>query len=536
MKIPPRFLPAIFGLAFGLTSSVSLAQAEYTKLIEALQTKNREAASTFEEADLLMQGYQNYLDDPEIDAVEKPVLRKAYLKQKARQTLSQSDFKRTKSAIRDLVRLQKNGSVDPTVLKGSYEGLEELAKQARGAWKEILSVRKQLQADLRFEYQTKLIAAEARLGDLKTRENVSKRLLDSVNSRSEGLDDDAFKTALKLPSLTTATASGFGIGYQREDEERHAQLILFALTGYSNYFWDHFDGSRAAGEKEPAEQHRNIFGTSDGRVLLSHAISHNESNYYHLSDDARARFNSRVRKIWGPGSLQVKKWNQHYSDSFGQACKKLALSSENGGALPNETMMSLIREIDELLEIDDEARQAIEMIHSQYQLKLSDAESFGENVWLSTAAYNASIWVTESKELLSDFDQAGVRLARQSTLCLLPDWKPDTHGIQTSVRVIDRATQRYPSVAKVRRDLEGSFGDSNKGNGDENVVLPVIDGEKMKKDTFKNKESDKENAKTGKKETPESKKEAPAPELLSKTPAPFNAALKRGTTQKENFC
>lgn len=564
MKIPPRFRPAIFGFAFGLTTSASLAEADYTSLIEALQTKNNEAATSLAEADLLMQGYQEYLDDPEIEAIEKPALRKAFLKEKARQTLSQSEIKRIKAAMRGLRRLQKDGSVDPKVFKGSYEGLEELSKQASGAWEDILSIRKQLQSDLRSEYQTKLIAAEEKLRDLKTRENVSKRLLDSVNSRRKGSNDAEFKLAMKWPSLKVATARGFGIDYQRGDEERHAQLILVALTGYSNYFWDHFDGSRAAGGKAPSDLHRNIFGVPDGRILLSHAISHNESNYYYLSDESRTRFNSRVRKIWGPGSLQVKRWNQRYSDSFNQACKKLTLSTGEDGAQPSEAVMSLIEEIDELLKVDDEARQAIAMIHSQYELDLSEAESFGKNVWLSMAAYNAAIWARESKELLPEFDHAGIRLAKQSELCSLPNWKPDTRGIQTSVRTINQATQRYPSVAKVRRDLEVFFGDSDEGNGDENVELPAIDVEKLKEDLAglsvedpekmeekddtlspkkeddsKNKESTPKEEKKGAPAIPEKeldkekakpeKKEAPAPELLSKILNPSKAALKLST-------
>jgi hypothetical protein len=540
MKIPSRFRPAIFGLAIGLTTP---AQADYTTLIEALQTKNREASTIIEEAGLLMQGYQEYLDDPEVDAIEKPPLRKAFLKQKALLTLNQGEIKRIKGAMLGLRRLQKNGSVDPTLFKGSYEGLEELAKQAGRAWEEILSDRKQFQADLLSEYQTTLIAAEGKLQDLKTRENVSKRLLDSVNSRRAGSENGEFELALKLPYLKMATARGFGIVYKREDEERHAQLILVALTGYSNFFWDHFDGDLAVGEKAPLDRNRNIFGIPDGRILKSHAISHNESNYYHLSDDARNRFNSRVRKVWGPGSLQVKTWNQLYSDSFKQACQKLTLSTEEGGAKPNETMISLIKEIDELLKLDDEARQAIAMIHAQNQLKLSEAEAFGEDVWLSTAAYNAAIWSTESKKLLPDFVRAGVRLARQNELCILPGWKPDTHGIQTSVRAIDQATQRYPSIVKVRRDLEGYLRDSDKGNGGESVELPAIDVEKLKtfieelpaegpeemeekdetlspknkesvpKDEKKSapatpeKESDKEKAKSDKKEIPKSKEE-----------------------------
>jgi hypothetical protein len=480
MKIPPRFRPAIFGLAFGLTTSASQAQADYTTLIEALQTKNRQATILLEEADLLMQGYQDYLDDPEIEATEKPALRKALLKQKTRQTLSQSEIKQIKGAMRDLRRLQKNGSVDPTGFRSSYEGLEELAKQAHGAWEEILSIRKQLQSDLLSEYQTKLIVAEGILQDLKTQENVSKRLLDSVNSRRAGSDNGEFELALKLPYLKMATARGFGISYQREDEERHAQLILVALTAYSNYFWDHFDGSRAAGGKAPSDRDRNIFGIPDGRILMSHAISHNESNYYHLSDDTRIRFNSRVRKVWGSGSLQVKTWNQNYSNPFKQACQKLTLSAKEGGVQPNETIISLIKEIDELLKIDDDARQAITQIHSQHQLKLSEAEAFGENVWLSTAAYNAAIWASESKELLPWFNLAGVRLAKQSELCSLPDWKPDTHGIQMSVRAINQASQRYPSVVKVRRDIKGYLSASDKGNRDENIEPPVIDFEKSK--------------------------------------------------------
>jgi len=464
MKIPPIFRPAVFCLAIGLTTTATMAQAGYTELIEALQVKNRDAVSTFEEADLLMKGYQDYLNDPEIEAVEKPALRKEYLEQKARLIRSQNEMKQTRAAIRGLVRLQKTGAVDPAVFKKSYEGLDGLAKQAGDAWQDILSIRKQLQSELRSEYQTKLLDAEEKLHELKTRENLGKLLLDSVNFRSEDLDDDEYKTALKLPPLTTATAGGFGIGYQRDDDDRHAQLILFALTGYSNYFWEHFDKVRAAGEKGPTEKHRNIFGAPDGKVLLSEAVSHNESNYYHLSDDSRALFNSRVVKIWGSDSLRVKKWNQHYSDAFGEACQKLADSTEEGTAQPTETMLALVSKVDDLLRVDEEARQAVELIHSQYRVKLTEAEAFGDNVWLSTAAYNASIWMKESRELLSGFNKAGALLKKQSQQCLLEGWKPDTHGIQKSVGIIERATQRYPSVVKVKRDLEGHFGDSGKVN------------------------------------------------------------------------
>lgn len=481
MKILPRFSTAIFGLAFGLATSASHAQADYATLIEALQTKNRQAVILLEEGDLLMQGYQDYLDDPEIEAIEKPALRKALLKQRARQTLSQNEIKQIKSAMRDLRRLQKNGSVDPTGLRSSYEGLEELAKQAHAAWEKILSIRKQLKSDLLSEFQTKLIVAEGILQDLKTQENVSKLLLDSVNSRRAGSGNGDFEIALKLPYLKMATARGFGISYQREDEERHAQLILVALTAYSNYFWDHFHGSGAAGGKTPSDRDRNIFGIPDGRILMSHAISHNESNYYHLSDDTRIRFNSRVRKVWGSGSLQVEIWNQNYSNPFKQACQKLTTSAKEGGLQPNETIISLIKEIDELLKIDDDARQAITQIHSQYQLKFSKAKAFGENVWLSTAAYNAAIWASESKELLPLFNLAGVRLAKQSELCILQDWTPDTHGIQMSVRAINQVSQRYPSVVKVRRDIKDYLSDSDKGNRDTINEPPVIDSEKSKK-------------------------------------------------------
>lgn len=502
MKIPSIFRPAAFGLAFVLTTSATVAQAEYSELIDALQVKNRDAVSTFEEADLLMKGYQDYLNDPEIEAVEKPALRKEFLEQKARQMRSQNEMKQTRAAILGLVRLQKTGGVDPAVFKKSYEGLDGLAKQARGAWQDILSVRKELQSDLRLDYHTELLAAEDKLQGLKTRENLSKLLLGSVNFRSEDLDDNEFKTALKLPPLTTATAGGFGIGYQRDDDERHAQLVLFALTGYSNYFWDHFDKGRAAGEKEPAENHRNIFGAPDGKILLSQAVSHNDSNYYHLSDEARALFNSRVAKIWGKGSLQVKKWNQHYSDAFGEACLKLSISSEDGTPIPSDTMVALVEEVDKLIKADNDARREVEGIRAKFRIKLAEAEEFGENVWLSTAAYNSSIWVKESKELLAGFEKARALLKKQNEQCLLESWKPDTHGIQKSVQIIERATQRHPAVAKVRRTLEKHFEGSEKEAGE----IPAPTAEELKDDSGE--VSDEENATPG-------KDEAPDPELIS---------------------
>ena len=65
-----------------LSSSLAGADPEgnYRQLLGALKQKKLHALSEAEEAQLLISGYQEFLEDPELNSEERPELRKSLIK------------------------------------------------------------------------------------------------------------------------------------------------------------------------------------------------------------------------------------------------------------------------------------------------------------------------------------------------------------------------------------------------------------------------------------------------------------------------
>jgi hypothetical protein len=240
-----------------------------------------------------------------------------------------------------------------------------------------------------------------------------------------------------------------------EGEDAKAQIVLLALIGYSQYFWDHASGAREELPESdwPSDVKRNIFGVPDGCVLLSDAIAESRSTIYYLSDVAKESFNGRIDSIWGAaGSVRVSWWNQDGSKNFARACETLCTRGERALA-PDRQPFDLLAEIDRLIEERESAAKVIDGIEVRFNEDLAAALNFGERARLSSAHYNARIWDKDSKPTLARFEAARALLTSQLTASAAGEWTPDPKGISTSVTALKQIYRRFHSVREVKTEL-----------------------------------------------------------------------------------
>lgn len=458
MKHPlyPKSGIAALALAiFAFSPSPLLAEAKFVPLIDALDAEKRAALVEAEEAQLLIEGYKEFLADPEVDAEERPALRKNMITERARYKQKISQAGSLQVAIRDLRIVPVDRHVTLASLKEVYTELDILAAQGKAAWDKVLANRKGFGNDLELEYQENLLAATSAHEALDTENSITQKLLDATNSSLGGSTDPEFFVALKLPAIKSAVELGFRISNKTKDKKRNAQTTLIALVAYSQYFWDHYSGARTllTQDEFPTDRRRNIFGVPNGEVLTSKAIAYNQSHYYYLAPAARERFNAKLRTVWGDGAPMVTSWNQKYDTQFNRACDALATVTEEV-LRPNKQVFTLLEEIELLIAAEVEAQRNIAVIHANYEAQQSEAKQFGNEAMLSSLAYNAQIWSRESKGLLKGFEKGHALLAKELAASGEGDWIPNAKGISTSSKTIRLAQKRFYSVRKVKQELK----------------------------------------------------------------------------------
>lgn len=442
-------------LVLGFSVSPLGADPMYAPLTAALMDQKEASLAVADEAQILVEGYQEFLSEPDTDPKEKMAMRKALIEQRAKAKWERSQAARVQGAIQSLGGLGKDVTVTRESLKEAYEGVGELADKGRKAWEDILERRQTYTDDLKLEYGKKVMEAEAELQALETREKAEKLLGDAMNSRRSKSSKEEFQLALKLPLLKSAVEHGFGITPDPDDKVQQAQSMLISLVGYSQFFWDQFGGS---GEVT-SDRTRNIFGVPDGQVLTSDAIADSDSNLYHLSAEAKEKFNRRVESIWGSeGVVSVKRWNQKHDRAFREASEGLR-GRKDDKLMVNRDLVKMLKEIDSLIEAQEVAAQKLKDVHQSYSAKLEEAKRFGDQVSLSSMYYNAGIWAKESDQLITDYAVAESLLENQLKGSTRDNWKPNPKGITESVQAIKKARKRYYAVQKVKRELRGMLGE-----------------------------------------------------------------------------
>ena len=442
----------ILFLSFSMAGAAP--EGNYRQLLEALKQKKIHALSEAEEAQLLISGYQEFLEDPELNSEERPELRKSLIKERARYKQHRSQAGRIQVALQELQRLPHDEHVTLSSLKEVYAGLDLLAARGKVAWEEVLTTRNKFVRNLEREHEEHLRNAQNTLRELNVEKQATQLLLGAVDPNVGGSSDAEFFVALKLPAIRSAIERGFRIAADPKDSKRQAQTTLLALIAYSHYFWDHYNGSRALLDKEeyPSDRQRNIFGIPDGKVLTSDMVTHNNSHFYYLSPKARERFNARLEMIWGEDALSVTTWNQKYDEQFAKACKALATVTDEY-LVPNQQVFALLEKAELLLNELDLVHKAIKQVDSNYELQLVKAKQFGDEARLSSAHYNAEIWSRESEQLLRGFEKGTSLLARQLKDSAGETWIPDARGISESALVIAKAQKRFYAVRKVKEEL-----------------------------------------------------------------------------------
>ena len=471
-----RNLELGMGLALatiGFSTSSTMAEGKYAPLVDALVEKKQEALLNAEEAQLLAEGYQEFLEDSDTDALDRPGLRKSLLQERTRYKLERAQAARLQVAQRNISRVPEDRHVTLPALKSAYQDLDVLGARGKAAWDQVLSDRATFLETLEADYRERLDESQVALSDLNTTERANQILLDAINTDRAGSTRVEFFVALKLPSIKSTVELGFGITDKPKDLNRQAQASLIALIGYSQFFWDHYSDARTllTEDELPSDRKRNIFGVPNGAILTSEAISHNQSHYYYLSNVAKERFNDKLHAIWGNDTLTVNTWNQKYSDRFSRACHALATTTEDA-LLPNQQVFELLEQIETLIAEQEQATDLIEEMRSNYQNQLAEAKQFSDEALLSSASYNAELWARESKELISSFEAAEKLLAKELTACSEEDWKPKARGITASSQNIEKAQKRLYAVRKVKLELSTLL--DGTGPGAQSEPLPLL--------------------------------------------------------------
>ena len=425
------------------------------QLLEALNQKKTQALSEAEEAQLLIAGYEEFLEDPELNPEERPEIRKSLIKEKARYKQHRSKAGRIQVALRELQQLPHDPAVTTSTLKAAYADLEGLAERGKAAWNEVLSTRGKFVGNLEREHEQHLKDAQETLRNLNVKAQATELLMNSVDPNSGDTSDSEFFVALKLPAIRSAVERGFRIVANPGDKQRQAQTTLIALIAYSQYFWDHYSGKRSllTEDELPSDRQRNIFGVPDGKVLTSDMITHNNSHFYYLAPKARENFNKKLEMIWGENAVSVTTWNQKYDEPFAQACRALATVNEEH-LVPNPQVFSIMEKIELLLNELDLVHKSINQLDSNYRAQLEKAKQFGNEARLSSAHYNAEIWSKESEQLMIGFERSRALLMEQLRDSRKEGWIPDARRISESALIIGKAQRRFYAVRKVKKELE----------------------------------------------------------------------------------
>ncbi|MDG2488814.1 MAG: hypothetical protein P8M65_13975 [Roseibacillus sp.] len=446
---------AFLGLTTISRSAEESPKVNQKQLLEALNQKKTQALAEAQEAQLLISGYEEFLEDPELNAEERPEIRKSLIKERSRYKQHRSRAGRIQVAQQELRRLSLDPAVNLHTLKEAYAGLDSLAARGKEAWNEVLATREKFVGNLEREHEQHLRDAQAALRTLNVKEQATELLLHSVDPNSGNTSDSEFFVTLKLPAVRTAVERGFRIAANPGDTQRQAQTTLVALIAYSQYFWDHYSGKRSLlGEDElPSDRHRNIFGVPDGKVLTSEMITHNNSHFYYLAPKARERFNKALERIWGEDALSVTTWNQKYDEQFARACRALATVSDDY-LVPNPEVFAIMEKVELLLNELDLVHKSINQLDSNYRAQMATAKQFGDEARLSSAHYNAEIWSKEAERLLEGFERGHALLAQQLRDSGEEGWIPDARRISESALIIGKAQKRFYSVRKVKEELE----------------------------------------------------------------------------------
>ena len=128
-----RNLELGIGLALatiGFSTSSTMAEGKYAPLVDALVEKKQEALLNAEEAQLLAEGYQEFLEDSDTDALDRPGVRKSFLQERTRYKLERAQAARLQVAQRNLSRVPEDRHVTLPALKSAYQDLDILG--ARG--------------------------------------------------------------------------------------------------------------------------------------------------------------------------------------------------------------------------------------------------------------------------------------------------------------------------------------------------------------------------------------------------------------------
>jgi hypothetical protein len=446
---------AFLGLTTIGRSAEEASKVSQKQLLEALNQRKTQALAEAEEAQLLISGYEEFLEDPELSAEERPEIRKSLIKERSRYKQHRSRAGRIQVAQQELRRLPHDPAVNLHTLKEAYAGLDSLAARGKEAWNEVLATREKFVGNLEREHEQHLRDAQDALRTLNVKEQATELLLHSVDPNSGNTSDSEFFVTLKLPAVRTAVERGFRIAANPGDKQRQAQTTLVALIAYSQYFWDHYSGKRTLlGEDElPSDRHRNIFGVPDGKVLTSEMITHNNSHFYYLAPKARERFNKNLERIWGEEALSVTTWNQKYDEQFARACRALATVSDDY-LVPNPEVFNIMEKVELLLNELDLVHKSINQLDSNYRAQMATAKQFGDEARLSSAHYNAEIWSKEAERLLRGFERGHALLAQQLKDAGEEGWIPDARRISESSLIIGKAQKRFYSVRKVKNELK----------------------------------------------------------------------------------
>lgn len=461
MKLPSTLgvgslvIGTFLSLASGGSAAPEEATDPYLSLREALVQKHAELVAEASEALELAAGYEQFLEDPDVQTEEKPALRQNLVKERTRAKKLKEQALHVRSAVQQLRDVPHEQELTLTELQQAYQGLEDLGARGKSAWGELLSNRSTSVEALEAEYARSVSEATIALEAQDLEGRATQLLLDAIDSSRSDASDEEFHVALKLPRIKSAVALGFGIPNRPDDPKLEAQTTLLALIGYSQFFWDHFSGARAhLSESEfPPDFYRNIFGVADGEVLSSDAIAENDSSLYYLSSETRRKFNDRLEAIWGEGgTVTVKRWDQRTARTFFQACESLSTAVDHS-LIPNSQAFELLEMIDGMIAEKRAVEEEIAAIHSDFQERIKLAKEFGEKVQLASASFNAELWAREGERLLAGFTSARKVLADELEASRAAEWQPRTKAIVASVQVLRKAQDRVRSVNRVKRDL-----------------------------------------------------------------------------------
>ena len=470
----PGALAVAAVLALGGCLPLASSAESYEPLVAALDEKKRLTLAEAEEAQLLIDGYQEFLADPELATEERPGLRRSLITERARYKRRRAEAGRIQVAVQELRRVPVDKHVHMESLHEVYAGLDELAAEGKAAWDEVLSNRNGFVSNLEQEHEEALRKAQNTLREMNVAEQTTQLLLEAINPDNGASTDAEFFVSLKLPAVKAVVERGFRISPDLSNPERQAQTTLLALIAYSHFFWDHYSGERSLFSEEelPSDRRRNIFGVPDGKVLTSGVISKHNSHFYDLSPETRDRFNGRLRTIWGNDAVSVTTWNQKYDEQFAQACRALATESDEH-LVPNQEVFTLLEKVELLLNEFELVNKTIVHLDDRYQDLLNTARQFGDKARLSTTHYNAQIWSREAERLLLGFKKGTALLEDQLEASAAENWTPDARGISESALIIAKAQKRFYAVRKVKRELRELLGKPEPTQDPEPVPIPV---------------------------------------------------------------